>query len=174
MKVKNHDGFTILQKVPDMTKGENTESSTSLEECKWDRVFKSLAKVLLQLMLQISKPIVFWPGPIQTTCEKEAKLEKRVWKIEKDPLEKNVFINIDSWRHVSLSCNMFRYYFCCLKTFKSRAYVYFILFMWWGIFETLPEKSRKPFEPRKWCEKQRPLPIFLKWYSRIQIAVRLN
>ena len=63
-----------LQKAPDMTKDENTESSTSLEECKWDRVFKSLAKVLLQLMLQISKPIVFWPGPIQTTCEKEAKL----------------------------------------------------------------------------------------------------
>jgi MFS family permease len=28
-----------------------------------------------------------------------------------------------------------------------------LLFMWWGIFETLPEGSRKPFEPMKWLKE---------------------
>ena len=28
-----------------------------------------------------------------------------------------------------------------------------LIFMWWGIFETLPEGSRKPFEPRKWLRE---------------------
>ena len=28
-----------------------------------------------------------------------------------------------------------------------------LVFMWWGIFETLPEDSRKPFHPGKWLRE---------------------